>query len=74
MIDKNQRGQIRQLLQSPQWRTVEEIANNMISKIKEDTVVRNTEWDTLQAALLNEGQIRGIRNFIQELMLKSQDE
>lgn len=66
MLDGNQKKQIRQTISSPQWAAFELLANEMCDKIKEDSVVRNTEWDTLQAVLLAEGQLRGIRNFIKE--------
>ena len=74
MISSNERTMVKNLLTQPQWRLAEQIANEMCSKLKEDSIVRNTEWDTIQAALLNEGQIRGIRNFIQELYQQAQQD
>lgn len=74
MISRNEKGMCKQLLSTPQWKIAEQIANEMCSKIKEDSVVRATEWDTLQATLLNEGQIRGIRNFIQQLYQEAQQD
>jgi len=67
MITNGERGQIRQVLSTPQWQTVERMAEILCQSIKDSPVVKDTEWDTLRTALLNEGEVRGIRRFIQEL-------
>jgi len=72
MITTTEKQQVRQLLQDPKWKAVENIAEALISKIKDDTVLRNTEWDTIKEAVLQSGRIEGIRNFIQELYIQAQ--
>ena len=67
MIDTAQRSQIRQLLSGPQWRTVEYVASEFVQRLKDQSRVKETEWQTLKAALLVEGQVQGISSFIQEL-------
>ena len=67
MISQTEKTQIRQALQTPQWRTVEAIANEICDKIAMDSVIRPTQWETLKTALLNEGQIQGIKRLVQEL-------
>ncbi len=72
MITKHDRSLLKNLFQSPQWRIVELIANELVDKIKGDSVVRDTEWETLKTAVLNEGQIRGIKTLLQELLEQAQ--
>ena len=67
MISKGEKDQIRHIISSPQWRTVEKVAEDYIKDLKDQSNMRNTQWETLQATLLEEGQIMGIRNFIQTL-------
>lgn len=67
MISQTERSQIRQLLSSPQWQTLEHIANDLMAKIREDTPIRDTEWDTIKALLAQEGKVQGIKELIQEL-------
>lgn len=59
--------QLRQLVQSQQWGTLEKLAASLCDKIKEDSCVKETEWDTLKATLLNEGIIRGVRKLVSEV-------
>lgn len=75
MISPSEKIQIIKLLQSPQWKSVENLANEMIDRLKDDSQLRDSEWDTLKEVLLKEGRIRGIREFIQEIYnLASQNE
>ena len=73
MISKAEKTQIRQLISSPQWRVLELLVKEYCDKIKGDSIVRDTEWGTIQAALMNEGQIRGITNLLQEIMNSTND-
>lgn len=72
MFTKQEKGQIRQIIQMPQWRIIEQLVNDKIAKIKSDSIVGDTEWDTVKAALINEGQERGIRSLLQDIYLNSQ--
>lgn len=67
MIDDRGRTQIKQLLSSPQWRIVEEIADGLCQKIRDEGVIRESEWETIRSLLTSEGEVRGIRRFLQEL-------
>ena len=58
---------IKQLLASPQWQAVEDIANQLCIKIKDDSLVSGTIDETVINACLKEGQVRGIRALFQEL-------
>lgn len=67
MIGDPQKQQIRQVLQSPQWQAAEALANELCRRIREQAIVKDDWTQTLQEAYLQEGQIRGIRSFLQEL-------
>lgn len=67
MITNPEKSQIKSLLQSPAWGAVEQIANQLIAKIAAEPKIKDTEWDTLKATLIDEGQITGIKRIIQEL-------
>lgn len=72
MLGKLEKDQIRHILQSPQWRTIEKFAEEYVQGLKDGSNLRSTEWETAAACLMEEGQISGIRNFIQELYKQSQ--
>lgn len=74
MITATERQQIKYILQSPQWQTIERVAHLLCDKISYDSVVMETEWDTLRTAILNEGKTRGIKELIQELYREAQHE
>lgn len=73
MITESDRAKLLQIIQSPQWAIVEQIANSLCDKISYESVVRDTEWGTISESLLNEGQVRGIKRFIQELYTNVQN-
>lgn len=54
-------------MQSPQWGTLEKVMNELKEKWQSDSVVMDTEWDTLKKALTNEGMVRGLNLLLQEL-------
>ncbi len=68
MITDRDRAALRNLFQSPGWRVVEQITKELTDQYKSDPVVRDTEWETLKTALMNEGRVRGINSLLQELM------
>ena len=67
ILTKTEQAQIKAVVQSPQWSAVELLATRIIENIKDDSVVTDSEWETIKKALLNEGKTRGIREFIQEI-------
>lgn len=66
-LTEAEKSQVRAIIQSPQWRAVERVANLFRENIESDSVVRDSQWDTLKTALINEGKSRGIKGFIDEL-------
>lgn len=67
MIGSEESSAIKHLLSSPQWQVIELLADEMCAKIASEQRVFDTEWETLSATLLAEGQVRGVRRFIQSL-------
>mgnify|MGYP007031185404 CR=1 FL=1 len=61
---------IKQLLNSPYWKTVENVAEQIINKIREEGIIKDNEWETLKTAVNQEGQVQGIRRLFQELWLQ----
>ena len=74
MITSGEKNQIRTLLQSPQWQTVESLANELIAKINADPKVSDKQWITLRKVLLGEGEVNGIKRLIRELYKAAQHE
>ena len=66
MITKGDKSQVRQIISSPQWPVVENIANKLCAQAREG-IVTDTEWNMVKTSLLAEGEIKGIRRLIQEL-------
>lgn len=66
-LTQGEKIQIRQLLQSPQWKTAELVANQISDEIAYNPKTRDNEWETLKSVLIEEGKIQGIKQFIQEL-------
>ena len=62
-----EKSAIKSILQSPQWRTIERLAEIMRNEIKEDSGIREEEFATLKAVLTNEGKRQGIKEFIERL-------
>ena len=67
MITRSEKEQFLKILQSPSWKVIENLANEMIAKIKDESMIKDDEWGTLKSVVMNEGRIRGISNFIQEI-------
>ena len=67
MLSKQEKSQILNVLQSPGWRTIEQFSIFICNEIKNTSCVRDTEWETLKALLLVEGQTQGIKMFINEI-------
>ena len=73
MITKTERQQIKHILVRPQWQTIERLATLFTDNIMYESVLRDNEWETIKTALMNEGQVQGIKRFIQELYKEAQN-
>ena len=67
MISGPEKTQLKQLISSPQWGALERLANEICDKLRDESSVRETEWETVSSILTKEGEIRGIRRLLQEV-------
>lgn len=67
MLTAAEKKQIRDLMQSPQWQTLERVAEIIKTNFQVNSTIRDTEWETLKAVCIQEGKIKGISEFFQEL-------
>lgn len=74
MITIREKSQLKRLFQSPEWRLVEQITADLVAKWRSDSVVKDSEWETVKTALINEGQARGVKNLLQEILTQAQNE
>ena len=71
MITSQEKSQIKALIYSPQWKTIERVAELLVAKIQEENPVRDSEYETLKTLLMQEGQKQGIKRLLQELFLQA---
>lgn len=67
-----EKSQIKGLIFSPQWKTIEKVAENLIQKFRGENTLRDTEWETLKDTLMKEGRAQGVEQFFQELLNQCQ--
>ena len=67
MITEAERSQLKLILQSPQWATVVRLLDVYVQSIRDQSCLRDDLWQTARTVAYNEGQIDGIRKFVQEL-------
>lgn len=67
MIGKTEKQQILSVIQSPQFRIIEQVAKEFCDKLSREPVVGDSQWETIKTAVMTEGKIRGINDFISEL-------
>lgn len=63
-----EKSQVRGLVYSPQWKTIEKVAEFIIQKFRGENTLKETEWDTLRDTVLKEGKAQGVEQFFQELL------
>ena len=73
MITQSEKSRIKALLQSPDWKIIQNIAEEYIKGLQWQSNLRETEWETAKNVALEEGQIQGIRGLIQELFKLAQN-
>ena len=71
---EQEKSQIRGLIYSPQWKSIERAAQEIISKFRGENTLKDTEWETLRGTLLKEGRASGVEQFFQELMRIANEE
>ncbi|MFZ2151791.1 MAG: hypothetical protein WAV09_01640 [Minisyncoccia bacterium] len=66
MNDKD-KSTIKTLFTRPEFRSIENLANYLVQRIREEPKVRETEWETIRETLTQEGQVAGIKRLLQEV-------
>lgn len=61
---QDEREQLLQLIRSPWWRIVEQIANEHITRIRSEPTTKETEWETLKEAIAKDERVAGIQLLI----------
>ena len=73
MIDKQIRSQIRQLMQTPQWNSLEVmLADYLKNYFLETSIKRENEFSTLWEASWREGGQYHLKNFFEKLEQEAQ--
>ena len=68
-----EKSQIRGIIFSPQWKTIEKVAEETIHKFRGEITSQGTEWEMVRDTLLNQGKAQGVEQFFQELLKECQD-
>lgn len=68
-----EKSQVRGIIYSPQWKSIEKIAEAVIQKFRGENTLRESEWETLKDTVLKEGKAQGVEQFFQELLIQSVD-
>ena len=74
MLNDLEKSQIKGLIFSPQWKTIEKVAEQMIQKFRGENTLKETEWETLRDTILKEGKAQGVEQLFQELIKQTQKE
>lgn len=71
-LTKTEKNQLKSLVQSPQWTTLEHLIKEMLEKYKDQFGAKDSEWETMKNNLLYEGRVRGLTELSQEIFLQIQ--
>lgn len=66
-MNKQTKDIVKSIVKSPQWSAFELVAEEIIKKIEDDPVLKDTQFETIKAICLKEGMKKGIRRFINQL-------
>ena len=72
-MNKQDKSQIKQLLQDPKWQVVENVAKEITQSVKDQSNLRETLWETGKSVAFEEGQIQGINQLLKRLYKEAQD-
>jgi len=67
MLSAIEKQQILSVISSPHWRTIEQFSEYLCGEIRKEHPIKDTEWETIKTVIFREGQIDGIKRFINEL-------
>lgn len=67
-MNERQQQFLRRLVTEPDWETIKQLAEELIREIQESPKLSRSAWQTLQKTAFDEGQVQGIRKFVQTIM------
>ena len=73
MLTDLEKSQVRGLVYSPQWSTVQKVAEQITLKFRGEVTTQGTEWEMVRDTLLNQGKAQGVEQFFQELIRSTED-
>ena len=73
MISQQDKSVIKMTLQSPGWRVIQQVCDEMIKNWQNQSKLGQTEWETARNVIRDEGRCEGIRNLVQELYKLAND-
>lgn len=74
MLSPQERSQIKLIIQSPYWETVQRAAQLYCAKLMDDSFIKDSQWETVKATLSATYQKQGIVGFLNELYKEAQHE
>lgn len=66
-LTEQEKNRLKLFVTSPDYDIAQKIADSLITQIKSESTVKDTEWETVKGTLTNEGQVTGIQRFIKEI-------
>lgn len=66
-MEKKEKSLLRDLVSDPKWQIIMNIADEKCKRIQGTSNLKDSDAETLKSTYLNEGKVRGIREFIQEI-------
>lgn len=67
MISPTDKSVIKQFLQSPQYRVINSVVDELIKSWQSQSKIGSTEWETAKNVVRDEGMCEGIRTLFREL-------
>ena len=67
MLTKEEKNRIKVFVTSPDYQIFQKVANLLITQIRSESSMKDTEWETLKNTIMKEGQVTGIQRFLTEI-------
>ena len=67
MITAQEKSAIKQMLQSPQWKVIQSMSDELIKGWQNQSKLGETLWKTARNVVRDEGKCEGVRTLFQEL-------
>ncbi len=68
MITEGEKITLKRFLFTQEWKVLEHLIFEMEKDINFRSKIADTEWETVKNTLLNEGEVRGIKRLMQNII------